>query len=156
MTKVTPCGWCIDKFFDKCIGAIRLPNGGLHFCNNPEGKPTLRCVDCNNQTPGEVDPDSWECIGDHRRKGLLKMAKKTETKPARKVQGHKAGDSCTCNCGGVTKGGKFLPGHDSKFLSGWADKILVGGYSLDNAIETWKSLGLSEAMQNKLRKRVGK
>lgn len=37
-------------------------------------------------------------------------------KPQRKRRA-KVGQPCQCGCGGVTKGGKFLPGHDAKLAA---------------------------------------
>ena len=30
---------------------------------------------------------------------------------------------CACGCGGITKGGDFIPGHDSKLQSAILDKV---------------------------------
>lgn len=35
--------------------------------------------------------------------------------------------SCACGCGGMTKGGEFLPGHDQKTVAAIINK--VGGVS---------------------------
>jgi hypothetical protein len=37
----------------------------------------------------------------------------------------KAGRTCECGCGGETKGGRFIPGHDARRL-GWAIRIHRG------------------------------
>lgn len=57
---------------------------------------------------------------------------------------------CTCGCGGQTKGGRFLPGHDSKYLNylvAQSDKGL-GESALALAAQ------VSEAFAAKLAKRV--
>ena len=37
----------------------------------------------------------------------------------------KAPRRCECGCAGLTKGGRFIPGHDSR-LNGWAIRIAYG------------------------------
>jgi hypothetical protein len=65
-------------------------------------------------------------------------------RPSRGPSG--AGKPCLCGCEGMTKGGKFLPGHDSKYLN-----ILV-------ALEPGEARELagrvSEAFAAKLEKRI--
>lgn len=55
------------------------------------------------------------------------------------------GRECLCGCGGHTRGGRFLPGHDSKYLN-----VLIGlpaeqGESMARAV--------SEAFHRKYRRR---
>ena len=47
---------------------------------------------------------------------LPKMPKKSKSKPPQK---------CNCGCGHMTRGGKFLPGHDAR-LHGWALRVERG------------------------------
>lgn len=42
----------------------------------------------------------------------------------------KTPQKCACGCpGGITKGGRFIPGHDSR-MNGWAIRI-AGGHATD-------------------------
>lgn len=59
-----------------------------------------------------------------------------------------AGRACLCGCEGMTKGGKFLPGHDSKYLN-----ILVE-LGADEARKLARAV--SEAFAAKLEKRIAK
>jgi hypothetical protein len=43
-----------------------------------------------------------------------KAAEAAVAKP-KAVRKAKAGQDCGCGCGGTTKGGRFLPGHDARF-----------------------------------------
>lgn len=57
-----------------------------------------------------------------------------------------ASRACLCGCEGMTKGGKFLPGHDSKYLN-----ILA---ALDPAEARTLAASVSEAFAAKLEKRM--
>lgn len=41
----------------------------------------------------------------------------TQPKPAATTPASKEPKSCLCGCGGTTKGGRFLPGHDARYHS---------------------------------------
>lgn len=52
--------------------------------------------------------------------GRKAKRQKSEATAARQAQAEKQAKEqapCLCGCGGVPKGGKFLPGHDAKFHS---------------------------------------
>lgn len=55
---------------------------------------------------------------------------------------------CTCGCGGVTKGGWYLSGHDSRHLASLRRSIRSGSITLDAALA---EVGHSERLQAKLR-----
>lgn len=158
------CGWCIDKLHDQCIGATRTMNGGLHFCSHPDRNPTLRCVDCSNKTPEEVDPEIWECVDEHRgpqrlRKAAreianMKTPKSFPQSSPRVAKPRKTTTPGSClHCGEPTKGGKFLPGHDSRFIQD-ATRRITEGDLLEDILSEWQDLGVSDALQGKLKKRV--
>ena len=56
---------------------------------------------------------------------------------------------CLC-CGEPTRGGRFRPGHDSRYLKKLASEITKGRMTLEAAIETLPTAALAD----KLRKRV--
>lgn len=58
------------------------------------------------------------------------------------------------HCGEPTKGGKFLPGHDSTYLSSLIAGIKEGRFTLDGTLAMMREQGCSEALQAKLQKRV--
>lgn len=66
-----------------------------------------------------------------------------EPAPQARVAG---GRDCLCDCGGQTKGGKFLPGHDSKYLN-----RLVGAPGPDSQAAAY---AISDAFGAKYDKRV--
>ena len=51
------------------------------------------------------------------------------TKQAATIDGPK----CLCGCGDVTKGGRFLPGHDARYKSALVNKARGGGRAADAA-----------------------
>lgn len=169
----TPCGYChTGGCHDLCPGGVLNGNGTeVVLCGCDECETRMRCLRCG--TRDHVNPETWECIEEDtceanreasrnrarrdvfgqaaaERAAEAHEAKKTTTKtaPARSKIG-----SCL-HCGESTKGGLFLPGHDSKYLSERVTHIQGGGVTLDQVIESWQSVGVSEALQAKLRKRV--
>jgi len=58
------------------------------------------------------------------------------------------------HCGEPTKGGKFLPGHDASYLSSTLAAIRDGATTLAETLGQWAGLGISDALQAKLTKRV--
>lgn len=66
--------------------------------------------------------------------------------PRRSRGTEKAGKPCLCGCGGTTGGGRFLPGHDSKYLN---TLVAMGG---DEARTL--AADVSEAFAAKLEKRI--
>lgn len=64
----------------------------------------------NGPAPKPVKAPKGDKVVPIRRAAAPKAEKAPrEPKPA------KAGQDCTCGCGGVTKGGRFLPGHDARY-----------------------------------------
>jgi hypothetical protein len=43
--------------------------------------------------------------------------------------------SCHCGCGGITKGGRYLPGHDAKHKKALVEAALAGGKRAANKLE---------------------
>lgn len=61
--------------------------------------------------------------------------------------------NCTCACGGWTRGGRYLPGHDSLHLQRLSELVRNGAMTLDRAMG---KLAESPALQAKLLRRVGR
>lgn len=61
---------------------------------------------------------------------------------------------CTCGCGGSTKGGLFLPGHDSKYLTMVVESVTEHGATVEGVAQTMEREGCSPALIAKFRKRV--
>lgn len=161
----------------------KYPNGVVWACRCEDGGCTTgrrKCAYCNNRNTEEVDPTTWECFDieacrakvetkrendpfTHQLREITRradMAKiendkvKAESKAATKP---KTG-TCVCGCEGTTKGGKFLPGHDARFVS-----VLVGSVadakftakSEQAARKRLKDVGASDALNGKFDKQVG-
>lgn len=127
-----------------CPGVITNGNGIVLHC--PCRCRSIHCRSCQGKPEdvGEIDPIRWRCldtaacgvrVADAREAVRAKLLgpkyKKPETnmkygealdetpKPARKPARAKTG-VCQCGCGGATRGGRFLPGHDAKLKSALA------------------------------------
>lgn len=59
-------------------------------------------------------------------KGKRKAKAGAKAKGARKAKAHKESRKCGCGCGKMTKGGEFLPGHDSRLKSQLLKKEKAG------------------------------
>jgi hypothetical protein len=151
---------CACTATDRC-GAIRCTD-----CNNREpGEigPDWRCL---NRTDCEVEQERKALLNPtimRIRAALEPYTRETAFSgprvtgddgealeaPARSRKvARKAGGPCLCGCGETTGGGKFRPGHDSKYLNQLVDLGLEGGLTLAQEI--------SEAFAAKFQKRVMK
>lgn len=176
-----PCGFCsTGGRHDLCPGGVL--NGDqvtVVLCGCTEHPQKYRCLDCGlvawgpNPDDWEVDAKTWACVDQDgcsarrakaREKSLAALYGSSETgeplrslpakeKPAKAPSKPKTG-MCLC-CGETTGGGLFRPGHDSKYLTLWAFRVREGLEPLDRVLEHWSEQGISEALQGKLRKRVG-
>ncbi|QHB47201.1 hypothetical protein SEA_APPLECIDER_32 [Arthrobacter phage AppleCider] len=145
------------------------------------GQP--RCTECHNTEANEIGPnwkclDRQDCEAEQERrlaanptiqwirsetqkKAILQPSEdagapegppararvsRTPRKPAEPTP-------CTCGCEGTTKGGKFLPGHDSKYLNQLVEAAERGGRHADEA--AIRADAISEAFGAKFRKRAG-
>jgi hypothetical protein len=75
----------------------------------------------------------------------------SEVKPVTTRPGTKPQNTCQC-CGEPTKGGKFLPGHDSTWLKNLAEQINNGTLEKDTTLDTVTAV--SEHLAKKLEKRL--
>lgn len=170
-----PCGFCSSDHHDKCPGGVLNGDGvTVVVCDCTAHPKVLRCLDCGLRTlmdgDGPVNPETWTCFDieacqhtreKHRREinerlfGAamdLQQARTAPKAPSAPKTPRKAAGTCL-HCGEPTKGGLFLPGHDSAFLSETVKEIKMGA-SLDDTLTAWHRAGISEALQNKLTKRV--
>lgn len=165
---MTKCGFCGNGDHDKCPGGVRNGDGTIVECTcgcELAGQP--RCTDCHHRDAEDIGPD-WTCIEKDgcqsrvakRQKAnpTLQMMRKiqaelarqraAEAKVERKAAVPKVAGACRC-CGKKTKGGKFLPGHDSRFLTG-----LVQGALLHGEQNREIAYSISPAFGNKFDRRV--
>lgn len=175
--QMTTCGHCNVNHHSACPGGVRNGNGTIHLCGcRKEGclAGQKRCTECHNRTQDEIGED-WHCLNKNdcdvevqRRLNLnpsylriralfpapvvaLEDTAESEGVPTpresrRSTRG--TGKPCLCECGEVTGGGKFRPGHDSKYLN----RLVEAGD------QTAKNLAyaVSEAFGKKYDKRVTK
>ncbi|XAO35642.1 hypothetical protein SEA_FIRECASTLE_35 [Microbacterium phage FireCastle] len=173
-----PCGFCTtgDRH-DLCPGGILNGDGvTVVTCGCTEHLIEYRCLACNERDANQIDPDLWACIDQDacqarrakaREKSLLDLYGTTDTenplravpkseRPEKAPSKPKTG-TCLC-CGETTGGGLFRPGHDSRYLSAAVHSIRnpeeSKGLTLEETLIKWSLQGISEALQNKLRKRV--
>ncbi|QDH48217.1 hypothetical protein SEA_MAMAPEARL_29 [Arthrobacter phage MamaPearl] len=144
------------------------------------GQP--RCTECHNTEANEIGPN-WKCLDrlDCEAEQERRLAAnptiqwiRSETQKKAVVASEDAGavegppararvsrtprkpaepTPCTCGCEGLTKGGKFLPGHDSKYLNQLVEAAERGGRHADEA--AIRADAISEAFGAKFRKRAG-
>lgn len=167
-----PCGFCGGGNHDRCPRGF-LNSGRIWVCPCPAYHPQpLRCITCNTYgDDSTIHPELYRCRDlaacerDHanrlsadptvqivrevrarvtERKTIMADDVKTKKTPA------KAAKDCTCNCGGKTKGGTFLPGHDARHISALVNLVLAQPAQEGEFRNEVK--GLSEALQKKFEK----
>lgn len=188
VAKTGICGFCSTGHHDKCpIGVVmrkhsnpKYKDGVVWVCPCPSGEcadKERKCTECGNQNAVEVDRATWMCIDTEaclatvttRRENdplLAKireardMAKITETEKttAKRAAAKPKTGTCVCGCKGTTKGGKFLPGHDARFVSTLVGKAEDDGFkkaTVQAGAKALKDVGASDALQAKYAKSVG-
>ena len=180
------CGFCGTGNHENCAIGIKhhgkhekYKNGIVWACKCTEGGCTpgrRKCADCGNRVTEEVDPDTWTCFDslacqtviETRREDNPFLAQLRDIKErvnmakienAEKVKAEKAPKvgSCAC-CGGETKGGNFLPGHDARFVSSIVSTIVEAGFTKkaeDAGRKQLKEAGASEKLTAKFDKSLG-
>lgn len=166
------CGFCQTGHHNLCPGAVRnatkARKDGLWVCpcDTCSGR-IVNCLECKHSGEGEIDLEGWRCIdrsactarheirtANHPTMILLRgIHMTTATKPAAekvaKAPAAPKTGNCIC-CNGPTKGGKFQPGHDARYVSGIVDNVLAGKAKEG---ESRKHLnGISEALAGKFDK----
>ena len=126
------CGFCVTGHHDKCCIAIPLGKDSTRHtwrcaCNCNIGR--TKCVNCNRRdvevTSQSTCLDAEDCKVYRDTKRRQYMAELTGTVPP-EIPGDgqtpkpkpraSVAKVCLC-CGEPTRGGKFLPGHDARYLS---------------------------------------
>lgn len=161
-----PCGFCSSGAHDHCPGGVLNGDGvTVIVCDCTEHEAVRRCLDCGAR--GDVNPETWTCadadscqaVRDrHRRETQERLFPGMDDAPAVAALGkpanrsqtpRKAAGTCLC-CGEPTKGGNYLPGHDSRHLTMLAKGITEGLRTLEDA----QSHLPTDALRAKLAKRV--
>jgi hypothetical protein len=170
------CGFCQSGNCEHCPRAVRNGNGAVLPCNCSRpycGGQVLRCLDCKNENDGEVSPDDWRCLDREAcavevrrrldsnphiqmvREVLRRVSENTGTETAEKVaKAPKAPTHCL-HCGEPTRGGKFLPGHDARWVAQLVLEVVDQGSRTEDAVATdMTERGASETLVGKFRKSV--
>lgn len=168
------CGFCsTGGRHDLCPGGVVNGDGvTIVLCTCPEHPVVMRCVNCGARGDG-ISETTWTCLdaescaqtSQKRRDDALRDlygdlvdGERTRTTPkatrAPKAPREAKTGTCICGCEGTTKGGLFLPGHDSKYLTGAVASIQGGKYTLAEVQQLMATQGCSVALQEKLAKRV--
>lgn len=132
------CGWCLTGHHPSCRGVLagKGPEPLVCACECDQAADARRRVSEGTWvspatlvplTPSEFEEDPKECS-------------------------RRYGSSCLC-CGEPTRGGKFLPGHDSRYLKARERLVRMTTSTVEQEIEKMQERGLSEALQAKFRKR---
>lgn len=133
------CGFCSTNSHDFCKAVIR--NGDMSLIKCPcacTTNKTERCTECHTADPDHLGrpwlcDDREACNGRietrlaqsptyQQIKLLRTKIEETKTTTHTPRTTTKQGGLCLC-CGEPTRGGNFLPGHDSRWLVNWAERI---------------------------------
>lgn len=184
-TKGGKCGFCESGYHANCSVGVKNatprekhPNGSVFLCLCEEGECTegrRKCTYCNNRVTDEVDPVTWECFDietcrsdvEAKREAdpLLRqlreakesanMAKIQDTQvKAEKVAKTKEPTFCLVT-GEPTKGGKFKPGMDARYVSERVADVLGKVRTEAQARKQMKDDGVSDALVGKFDKSLG-
>lgn len=158
-----PCGFCATGSHHVCHNAYRNGDGSIYLCPcDCDQKQTLTCHWCKTQD-GEIS-EAWLCVDvdaceARNKKRLaehptLQMIRTHQSAGRQEIQAKTSrpgGGECLC-CGEPTKGGRFLPGHDSKWLNKKINEI--GGGVVSRADQVKAVAEFSPALAVKLEKRL--
>lgn len=168
------CGFCSTGTHQFCpIGVVNGDGVTVYRCPCSCNEGQARCLNCRNLgAEDEVDPTTWLCIDlddcsarreEKRRKALGNLGEFLEARKdpgapegrekAPRAPRRAASGSCLC-CGEATGGGRFRPGHDSRYLSMVVGSVKEQGASVDGIAAIMAQEGCSEALIAKFRKRV--
>jgi hypothetical protein len=163
-----------------CPRAVRNgPNAQFKIitceCKEPGcGDQVLRCTYCKSEEPGAIDPNDWSCIDKEscragiqtrlvnnplyqeleeiRSTAMAKVANENAEKATKKAAAAPKTGECL-HCGGTTKGGKFLPGHDAAYVSALVAESLKTPKTED--ANRKKAVAASESLGRKFDKSIG-
>ncbi len=169
------CGFCATGSHQHCPGGVLNGNQTeVMICGCTQHPIDLRCFDCGARGSADViSAETWTCLDSdacearlatRRREASVALygveedgtprtpapattrREKAPSKPA------KTGSECRCSCGGVTKGGAYLPGHDARHISEVYKSAMATGQSVEDALAIFAD---KPALQAKLAKRFG-
>lgn len=171
--RVIRCGWCGTGHHDGCRVKLKMTNGlWTCGCECVEREHKTRCTRCGRRDQPVTNHDS-SCIDvegcynyvEQRRRSnpqwlalqavtQLKEKRMSAATEEKVAKAPKTGE-CRC-CGGTTKGGDFLPGHDARFVSEQAVAYLNAESDDDADLIAEDMSHLSAALNKKFVARVEK
>lgn len=118
--------------------------------------PTWQETQARRKTERRGDPADAPAAGSRARRearGVPVGTGAPRQAPVASVTPPKAGErpSCLCGCGETTGGGRFRPGHDSRFLSRLTGEVERGRLDRDGAMAALDGM---PKLQAKLEKRL--
>lgn len=152
-----PCGFCLINTHEYCPGAISQKEGAEVILCPCGCSSNLKCLVCGNLHSDDINPDKWVCRDaaacmrevDRKRQEtrdrLFPQSRIEQPKP-------KTGPECHCRCGETTGGGKFRPGHDSRYVADMATRVKAGELTADQAKDEVSrvSAGLLQKLARKI------
>jgi len=157
------CGFCSTGNHDTCKGGIRNGNGSVIVCGCEcaEAKPQW-CHICHSTDEFDLtrpwlcgDVDECNARLTQRLLGCewyVEVTKyKSEAVDIRRVKAGRTAGACLC-CGEPTRGGRFLPGHDSRFLKSKLAEVHAG--KVTSAEQAKVVADVSPALAVKFEKRL--
>lgn len=129
-------------------------------CTDTEGCATMAAVRQENDPTFQLVREcQTTVIVSGEVKERPRRAKPEERAKAKVARQEAKARACVCNCGGTTKGGLFLPGHDARYVSQLAKGIhdapnaKVRKQRIKDALEVAMA-ECSEALKAKLRRKL--
>jgi hypothetical protein len=160
---VIPCGFCSTGAHETCKGGYRNGDGSVLICGCEcaDTKPEF-CHHCRTQDKGDLGRP-WLC--DDRDACEVRRVAKANQDPSNAWLNRAINQAalnlissttrrrseCKC-CGAPTKGGNFLPGHDSKYINQWLEKLDRESLPWMDAYKVIAEI--SPALADKFKKRV--
>lgn len=172
------CGFCTTNHHGSCPGGVMNGSGEevITCACDCERAGTPRCLDCNRRGE-DINPNTWRCVDPDDCRAFIEKRLQADpiiqqirairadladsNRPGAKLRtprppSNRVTTGKCLHCGEATKGGLFLPGHDSAHVSNAVRDIRTGQTTLQETIDSWSALGISEALQGKLQKRATK
>lgn len=76
----------------------------------------IKFFTCPHSCHGETEPERFEELSE-RVESRVRVVEESSSEGGGTSRPKKKAGHCQCGCGGMTKGGRFLPGHDAKLKS---------------------------------------
>jgi hypothetical protein len=144
------CGFCTTGHHKYCPRAVRngdLAPAKIITCDCKDegcGDQLLRCLECKSEAQQDIDPENWRCFDINACEARIEarldanptiqnirriqtMARIENEKAAKTAAAKKTPKVGKCLVTGkATKGGKFLPGMDARYVSLRVTEVLDG------------------------------